>query len=255
MTWSKATNTYYIQYSTTFLCREEFKAVSKQVKKPTLKQKTRGRFFETQRVGPVVCPNKPKIPTQKTIPHLCTKPTQVYRKSILSASAVMTGQCGPPVVSLSSSLFLSLIVVVGMDSTILFASVAAAASYAFSRSRMKRPTRRWQSIRKKQRLRVRRSVESVRNEIGDVLFRRAYRMSYGSFHELHGLLQPSIVAMLIVGCREGSVFSGSLFLVHAGPLFACAQRYPLQGQKPESLGYLPSVIFGRVGFFTCLDTA
>ena len=40
--------------------------------------------------------------------------------------------------------------------------------------------------------RVRRSVESVRNEIGASLFRRAYRMSYESFLRLHDLLHLHI---------------------------------------------------------------
>ncbi|KAG7348899.1 hypothetical protein IV203_011496 [Nitzschia inconspicua] len=44
----------------------------------------------------------------------------------------------------------------------------------------------------KRRHRVRRSVESVRNEIGDVLFRRAYRMSFESFETLHKLLLPAL---------------------------------------------------------------
>ena len=82
-----------------------------------------------------------------------------------------------------------------MDSTLLFAAVVAAASYSYS-CRM----RRWnpkggRRVGTKQRCRVRRSVESVRDEIGDDLFRRAYRMSFTSFQELHALLQPVITAI------------------------------------------------------------
>ena len=47
----------------------------------------------------------------------------------------------------------------------------------------------------KQRHRVRRSVESIRDEIGDVLFRRSYRMSFGSFQKLHRLLRPALISI------------------------------------------------------------
>lgn len=83
-----------------------------------------------------------------------------------------------------------------MDSTLLLAAVVTAASYSYySHRRVRRKGLRGRQFGKKQRLRIRRSVESVRNEIGDVMFRRAYRMSYSSFLELHNLLEPALIAI------------------------------------------------------------
>ena len=77
----------------------------------------------------------------------------------------------------------------------MFTAVAAAASFSYYWMRVQKADPRGRQFGTKQRCGVRRSVESVRNEIGDVLFRRAYRMSYESFLELHRLLQPAIVAI------------------------------------------------------------
>ena len=41
--------------------------------------------------------------------------------------------------------------------------------------------------------RLRRSIESVYQELGDELFRRAYRMTYPTFLELHRLLEPEMM--------------------------------------------------------------
>jgi len=82
-----------------------------------------------------------------------------------------------------------------MDSTLLLAAVAGAASYSYSfrmRSRVRLKGRKHGS---RHRSRVRRSVESIRDEIGDTLFRRAYRMSYDSFQELHNRLQPVLTSI------------------------------------------------------------
>ena len=43
------------------------------------------------------------------------------------------------------------------------------------------------------RVRIRRSIESVYHEMGDELFRRAYRMTYPTFLELQRLLEPEIL--------------------------------------------------------------
>ena len=81
-----------------------------------------------------------------------------------------------------------------MDSTLLFAASAAAASFmaSYFMIRRRRKDRRGRRLGSRMRPRVRRSVESVYEEIGQVLFRRAYRMTYGTFQELHRVLEPQI---------------------------------------------------------------
>mgnify|MGYP002784929136 FL=1 len=81
-----------------------------------------------------------------------------------------------------------------MDPTILYAAAAMAVTFVFTtrRLRSQKKDSRGRRIGSCTRARVRRSVESVYHEIGDVMFRRAYRMTYGSFQELHRLLQPEM---------------------------------------------------------------
>jgi hypothetical protein len=80
-----------------------------------------------------------------------------------------------------------------MDSTLLFAAMASAASFMMSRRIRRTTDTRGRQTGSKMRRRVRRSVESVCQEIWDVLLRRAYRMTYTSFHELHRLLEPELL--------------------------------------------------------------
>jgi hypothetical protein len=81
-----------------------------------------------------------------------------------------------------------------MDSTLLFTAGALATSFfIISRKKWRRKDARGRRIGSKARSRNRRSVESVHREIGDVLFRRSYRMSYTSFKELHRLLEPELL--------------------------------------------------------------
>ena len=79
-----------------------------------------------------------------------------------------------------------------MDSTLLFAVATAGASFLYSHQVRRKNRLKGRQVGTRQRVRVRRSVESVRNEIGDILFRRSYRMSYESFQELHRILSPHI---------------------------------------------------------------
>ena len=75
----------------------------------------------------------------------------------------------------------------------LFAATAFAASFMLPRTMKNKKDPRGRRIGSKLRGRARRTVESVYQEIGDVLFRRAYRMSYTSFQELHRLLKPELL--------------------------------------------------------------
>ena len=76
----------------------------------------------------------------------------------------------------------------------LYAATAAAASFLMSRRmRRRRKDPRGRRLGSKVRCRVRRSVESVHQEIGEVLFRRAYRMTYESFRELQRLLENELL--------------------------------------------------------------
>lgn len=50
--------------------------------------------------------------------------------------------------------------------------------------------------RGKTRIRERRTVEAVRESIGDYYFRRSYRMSYDAFIELHAVLQEDMKALI-----------------------------------------------------------
>ena len=85
--------------------------------------------------------------------------------------------------------------VVGMDSTLLFAAVTGAASYLYYRKRHREDTRGGRQFGTKHRTRVQRSVESIRDEMGDYLFKRVYMMSYTSFKELHCLLEPLLISV------------------------------------------------------------
>ena len=100
----------------------------------------------------------------------------------------------------------NIMLVIVMDSTLLFAAVATAASVTIRR---RKDTRGWQigsklrsrkdprgrRIGSKLRSRQRRSVESVYLEIGDAMFCRAYWMTYTSFEKLHRLLEPELLAI------------------------------------------------------------
>ena len=81
-----------------------------------------------------------------------------------------------------------------MDSTILYGAVAFAACYILKKKKQ-RKKRKGGRLGTHAHIRIRRSVESVYNEMGDELFRRAYRMTYPTFLELHRLLQPEILKM------------------------------------------------------------
>ena len=81
-----------------------------------------------------------------------------------------------------------------MDQTLIFSAVALAASSTILYYKMReRKDARGRQTGSKVRLRSRRSVASVHQEIGDVLFRRTYRMTYSSFLELHRILEPELV--------------------------------------------------------------
>ena len=75
----------------------------------------------------------------------------------------------------------------------MFSAAAIAASFMLSNLLSSPKDPRGHRIGSKTRQRVRRSVESVYHEIGEVLFRRAYRMTYQSFLELYRLLEPELL--------------------------------------------------------------
>ncbi len=81
-----------------------------------------------------------------------------------------------------------------MFSTVL--AVAVAVTYMYSRARgQRRAMRGGRQVGSKHRVRVRRSVESVHNEMGDIMFWCVYRMTYTDFQELHGILHEALIAV------------------------------------------------------------
>lgn len=83
-----------------------------------------------------------------------------------------------------------------MDTNILFPAAATAMMiFLYYHHSLEKGKVKGRLSGTKQRRRVRRSVESVRNEIGDALFRRSYRMSFESFQELHRILQPALISI------------------------------------------------------------
>ena len=81
-----------------------------------------------------------------------------------------------------------------MDPMVLYGAAAFAASFVL---RQKRRKKKKEAIKRRVgtniRVRIRRSIESVYHEIGVESFRRAYRMTYPTFLELHRLLEPEIL--------------------------------------------------------------
>jgi hypothetical protein len=79
----------------------------------------------------------------------------------------------------------------------LYGAAAFAACYILKKKKQRKKKKQWKGGRlgTHAHIRIRRSVESVYNEMGDNLFRWAYRMTYPTFLELHRLLQPEILNM------------------------------------------------------------
>jgi hypothetical protein len=77
---------------------------------------------------------------------------------------------------------------------LLYGAAALAASFVLRQRRRKkrRDARGWR-VGTKIRVWIRRSIESVYHEIGEELFRRAYRMTYPTFLEFHRLLEPQML--------------------------------------------------------------
>jgi DDE superfamily endonuclease len=81
-----------------------------------------------------------------------------------------------------------------MDPMVLYGGVALAAIFVLrQKRRKKRRDAHGRPVGTNTRVRIRRSIESIYHEIGDELFRRAYRMTYPTFLELHRLLEPEIL--------------------------------------------------------------
>ena len=81
-----------------------------------------------------------------------------------------------------------------MDPTILYAATALAACHVLRKKREKKKKNAGgRPVGVNVNFRLRRSIESVYQELGDELFRRAYRMTYPTFLELHGLLEPEMM--------------------------------------------------------------
>jgi hypothetical protein len=81
-----------------------------------------------------------------------------------------------------------------MDPTILYATMALAACHLLRKKTEKKKQNAggW-LVGVNIHFRLRRSIESVYQELGDELFRRAYRMTYPTFLELHRLLEPELM--------------------------------------------------------------
>jgi hypothetical protein len=83
-----------------------------------------------------------------------------------------------------------------MDPTVLYAATACAASYVLLKRKQQKKKKEaaiGRRLGKETRVRNRRSIESVYEEMGHQMFRRAYRMTYQTFIELHRILEPEIV--------------------------------------------------------------
>jgi hypothetical protein len=82
-----------------------------------------------------------------------------------------------------------------MDPTVLFGAASFAASYVLLKQKQQKKKKEaaiGHRLGKETRVRIRRSIESLYEEMGDQMFRRAYRMTYQTFIELHRLLEPEI---------------------------------------------------------------
>jgi hypothetical protein len=81
-----------------------------------------------------------------------------------------------------------------MDPTILYAATALAACHVLRKKREKKKQNAGERlVGVYVHFRLWRSIESVYQELGDQLFRRAYRMTYPTFLELHRLLEPEMM--------------------------------------------------------------
>jgi DDE superfamily endonuclease len=104
---------------------------------------------------------------------------------------------------------------------LIYAAVAVAgASYVFASAR----TRQKIGYRGKTRVRKRRAVQSIYEELGPVYFKRSFRMSYQSFCELSDLLAPTILRVLKY--KEGQGYrTGPNGRISPSARLACALRY------------------------------
>jgi hypothetical protein len=83
-----------------------------------------------------------------------------------------------------------------MDPTVLYAATAFAASYVLLKRKQQKKKKEaaiGRRLGKQTRVCKQRSIESVYEEMGHQMFRRAYCMTYETFIELHRILEPEIV--------------------------------------------------------------
>jgi DDE superfamily endonuclease len=81
-----------------------------------------------------------------------------------------------------------------MDPTLLYGATALAGCHVWRKNRRrKRKDARGRRVGSNIHFRVRRSIESVHQELGAELFRRAYRMTYPTFLELHRQLEAQML--------------------------------------------------------------
>jgi hypothetical protein len=82
-----------------------------------------------------------------------------------------------------------------MDPVLLYGAASFAAVFLRQKRRKKKKEAMGRRVGTAIRVRIWRSIDSVYHEIGDDLFRWAYRMTYPTFLELHRLLEPEILSI------------------------------------------------------------
>ena len=79
-----------------------------------------------------------------------------------------------------------------------------------------------------------RSVESIYEEMGDKLFRRAHGMTYDDFQQLCDLLNPALNALTAAAAAEAEGSGRPRHMVENSVRVACAARY-FAGGDPDVL--------------------